>query len=73
LARREDFESPLQAQVESPKVEVIWRLGGGGGGMSAPPPSDELGLPSDSDDSDEGSDSEDDVPDLVENFDEAQK
>ena len=48
-------------------------LGGGGGGMSAPPPSDELGLPSDSDDSDEGSDSEDDVPDLVENFDEAQK
>ena len=39
----------------------------------APPPSDELGLPSDSDDSDEGSDSEDDVPELVENFDEAQK
>ena len=48
-------------------------MGGGGGGMSAPPPSDELGLPSDSDDSDEGSDSEDDVPELVENFDEAQK
>ena len=45
-------------------------MGGDGG---APPPSDELGLPSDSDDSDEGSDSEDDVPDLVENFDEAQK
>ena len=48
-------------------------IGGGVGGMSAPPPSDELGLPSDSDDSDEGSDSEDDVPELVENFDEAQK
>ena len=48
-------------------------MGGGGGGMSAPPPSDELGLPSDSDDSEEGSDSEDDVPELVENFDEAQK
>ena len=48
-------------------------MGGGGGGMSAPPPSDELGLPSDSDDSDEGSDSEDERAELVENFDEAQK
>ena len=69
-------QTRVQGQFIGPELaqQLQGGLGmGGGGAVGAPPPSDELGLPSDSDDSDEGSDSEDDVPELVENFDEAQK
>ena len=76
--RRRIARRPRWCKPESMGPELAQQLQGGlgmggGGAVGAPPPSDELGLPSDSDDSDEGSDSEDDVPELVENFDEAQK
>ena len=64
---------PRPRVAESIAQQLQGGMMASGGGVGAPPPSDELGLPSDSDDSDEGSDSEDDVPELVENFDEAQK
>ena len=65
-ARREVDPGPHAGILPHLGPELAQQLQGAwawavGGGMRAPPPSDELGLPSDSDDSDEGSDSEDDV------------